>query len=81
MELFNMHDLCGKLKKQSNICTQTDRDRQRQTDRDRTPINWVDTGVQADKSSLEVRKGVRPLSRSLRQCLWLVADLERVVTR
>ena len=50
-------------------------------DRARLPTNWVDTGVQADKSSLEVRKGVRPLSRSLRQGLWLVADLERVVTR
>ena len=51
-------------------------------DRVRIPSNWLVTDVCADKNNkLELRKTGSYISRTLRQVLWLVADLERWVAK
>lgn len=45
----------------------------------RLPSAWLETGVQCDRSVLEVRKAGDNSKTSLRQCLWLLEDLETVL--
>ena len=48
--------------------------------RERLATTWIDTGIQTDrKKTLRVRRQGDALEKSLRQCLYLVSDLERVL--